>query len=157
MDSLSIYRILSKCPITKKHFRGVHPIDHASQCITRNNRQLQIFIFNSEESTSPGLHWILVSTKGKQAEIFDTLNFPPKLVYREIFNRLKKLQYYPIIKTPYRIQAFTSGVCGHHVIYYAILKCLKVGRKKIFSQYYRKNEQKQNDRSVKKIIEHLFF
>ena len=157
MDSLQISKILTSCPLTKKRFKGVHPYDHVNQCIKKaTTSQLKFWVFNTEESNSPGLHWILIVTEGKKAEIFDSLSFNPQVFYNEIVVKLRKLKFKTILKNPFRVQQFSSTVCGHHVIYYALLKCLNISRKDIFSLYYRKNA-KYNDKKVKQVVEQQIF
>lgn len=157
MDSLQLDRILKSCPITRKHYRGVHPYDHVDFCIKKNiSSKLRFFIFNTEETGSPGMHWVSLTIQGRKAIFFDSLNLNPNIVFRRLLEILQNLNFTTILTNPFRIQQYSSDVCGHHTIYFALLKCLKTPRKKIFSLHYKKGQCKTNDAYVKKIVERIF-
>ena len=69
MDSLTIYEILSKHPITSRYFKGVHPCDllpSKSEILPVGS----IVIANTDDSSKSGMHWVLLNIKAENQRIY---------------------------------------------------------------------------------------
>jgi len=101
-------------------FRGVFPADtfisHWRTYFREN--KLNLYILNTEDSFSPGSHWIVYAREGKEVGYFDSFGRSPRFYGLD----LPDVKPSSII-TDYRIQG-NSKLCG----LYCVLACSKLSR-----------------------------
>ena len=135
MNNAEIEAILYKSKYTRNIFRGCHPIDHINKCIFKS-KKMKILVFNTDTSDGPGQHWILLILRNQGVEIYDSLHLYTPIIRKKI----------PITKRePYRVQSYTSNVCGAHVILLATLLAIGITPKQVFKHVYRRKDFSYND------------
>lgn len=139
MNNLQITNCLKLWDITKKSFKGVFPYD-TIPIPFKKYKKLQIFIFNNQNSSQPGQHWLLLALKNNNAFIFDSLNIFP---LKKLILKLKK-QNFIIHRNKYRIQALNSHVCGYYVVIISLFIALGLKYKTLFER----NDFKNNDNLI---------
>jgi hypothetical protein len=92
----------------------------------------QFYILNTAPSFSSGEHWCVVFVFEDFCEFFDSYGNPP-----EFFGLDKTIMQHcnKVISNSRRIQSFFSLVCGHHCLYYALMRVRGFSLSEILSTY----------------------
>jgi hypothetical protein len=92
----------------------------------------QFYVLNTSPSFTSGEHWCVVFVFQDFCEFFDSYGNPPEFfgLDKSIVQHCKK-----IISNPQRLQSFSSLVCGHHCLYYALLRSRGFCLSEILSTY----------------------
>ena len=152
MNGQTIVNLLSLDPSTRKIFTGFISPDKTIKIESFP----ALVIINTDESTGSGEHWCVgfYSTK-TVCEFFDPFGFPPKNqisgynLTPSLFKNCNKIFF-----NKKQVQALNSSTCGHHCIYFSILRSNNISMKNILTKYYSDNSQK-NDNKVLKFVNNL--
>ena len=125
MNSVQITKILSNNNLTKTVFRGVYACD----VIPSIDESTYAIIVNTDNSSKPGSHWILLYVTDQTIYFYDSYGrninsdmFPKDFTqYIAKFVDGKTINYNSQI-----IQGLTSNVCAQHCMYFLFEKCLHV-------------------------------
>ena len=143
MNGLQIQNILLKYQKTKRIFGGIFPIDVLP--LEPIIKKPKLFIINTDVSTGPGEHWLLIylHTNGV-ASYFDSYGLPPRNIFLLNFLKQNSTRY---VYNNSILQGSLSITCGHFCIYFA--KRLSQGQnlRKILSRF-RVLRPNLNDRIV---------
>jgi len=91
-----------------------------------------LYVLNTAPSFSTGEHWCVVFVFEDFCEFFDSYGNPPEFfgLKRSIFQHCPR-----IISNPQRVQSFFSMTCGHHCLYYALMRARGFSLTEILSTY----------------------
>lgn len=112
-----------------------------------------IAIINTDLSTGPGEHWCAAFVdSSKHCEYFDPLGVPPNDASLK-FNLTPLLQSFCDTLTFIPIPVQTPGTvsCGHHCIYFCLLRARGFSLKTILNHFYVKNTL-ENDAKVTQLV-----
>jgi len=103
-----------------------------------------LYFVNTAPTYSGGEHWCLLIVHKKYCEFFDSFGFSPDKydVLKSFVPQCEKILY-----NGDRYQSFLAKTCGHHCIFFAILRARGISAKRI-KKLYRKNDFKYNDSMV---------
>ena len=128
---------------TRVHFAGVFPRNLIPSIETLKTPSC--FVSNTDESHSPGEHWVaFYIANPNRIEFFDSYGMPPS-VYGFTLNVscYNTTQY----------QSFDSNVCGHYCIFYLYVRSIFNSNKPLDS-YFSKHNHILNDLNVRKWVKH---
>jgi hypothetical protein len=152
MNGATIVNLLSSNISAKSMFSGFLTPDKS---IVLNNFPA-IVIINTDESTGSGEHWCVAFHKNKNiCEYFDPFGFSPNNeisgynLTPNLFNNCKRILF-----NKKQIQSENASTCGHHCVYFSLLRSNNIPMKKILQHYYSNNPQ-DNDTAVIKFIDNL--
>ena len=112
-DSFTLMEKLKADPKTRQVLGGVLPVDWLPKY--RLQRKPRLFIINTDDSTGPGHHWVLVFFNGHNRGIyFDSYGLDVMDTRIQDFIN-KNCSSYAYNKRP--LQGFFSYTCGHFCIY----------------------------------------
>jgi hypothetical protein len=134
MDGYCIESCLKGCSVTRPYFKGIYAVD---QIPTYELAGPGFFIINTDISTGPGIHWIvLFFTSAVQVEIFDSLAYAP-YTYHPDLRKYLQLGTKDVIYTNKRLQSVDTTVCGPHCLFYCYKKCQqKYSMTTLVNRYY---------------------
>ena len=117
MDTLELKTFLERDIYTRKYFMGVYPLDRLPR---RKLKSLPaIVVFNSEPSTSPGMHWCCLYIKENGVlQFFDSYGMEPKFYGENILCFIKRNSV-SIEYSNLRVQEYNSVQCGKFVLFFA--------------------------------------
>jgi hypothetical protein len=152
MNGKTIVNLLSLDPSTKTLFTGFISPDKTFEI----KHFPALVIINTDESTGTGEHWCVGFYLNKNVcEFFDPFGFPPKNkisgynLSPSLFKNCNKIHF-----NKKQVQALNSSTCGHHCIYFSILRSNNISMRNILQKYYSNNPQ-NNDTGVLKFIDKL--
>lgn len=152
MNSETIIKLLSTDPATKKIFSGFLSPD------TKLNIETfpSLVIINTDKAKGPGEHWCVAFHENKNTcEFFDPFGFSPNNplsgynLTPTLFNNCKQIHY-----NKKQVQAFDAPTCGHHCVYFSLLRSNNISMNLILKSYY-SNDTDKNDETVVKVIKQL--
>ena len=115
-----------------EQFRGVFPIDRLNSIGLISPGNLRICIINSQTSTEPGEHWLVVgfdlrNPKNNHAFIFDSLSRNPKASYPILAQFLKenssRINF--VLRNKTKFQTSELDSCGLHAIYFVAMMTVR--------------------------------
>lgn len=97
----------------KKKFEGVFPTEFVEEI-----EDDKLYIFNTQDSSQGGIHWIAVSTLDGEKEFFDSYGHKPtkhnpSWTFLDKFRRSKR-----------QLQQYNTTVCGDYCLFYILRKSL---------------------------------
>ena len=107
LTTAQLVRNLSNNKKTKKHFRGVYPLDHLPRRLLKRPSSL---IVNLDEHYKPGSHWvaIFIDNRGR-AFYFDPLGMLPPKPIATFLDRNSKTGW---LYNAHKFQGDLSILCG---------------------------------------------
>lgn len=153
MNGDTIIKLLSTDPYAKQIFSGFLTPDTKIKIKTFP----ALVIINTDKITGSGEHWCAAFHMNENlCDFFDPFGFSPNNqesgynLTPTLFNNCKKRIFY----NKKQVQAFNASTCGHHCVYFSLLRCNNIPMNKILKSYY-SNDIKKNDEAVLKVIEKL--
>lgn len=139
MNAATIGHILQTDPYTRNFFRGF---------IFQNTRPIKIasfpslVILNTDTIQGKGEHWcVAFFPNSKECEYFDSFGDSP-----ELYSFSSKIVAEKIRYNRKQVQGINQLTCGHHCIYFSVLRCRNIPFQDIVEKYYtddlRKNDYK---------------
>jgi hypothetical protein len=125
LNSVQLYKILSKDSCTKKKFIGVLARDQ----LPYKPKYPSCFIINTDRSNKPGAHWLAFYYDNVgHCTFFDSFGIHPSF-YRltSYLERTSKSWNYNNIK----FQSNNSKTCGYYAFIFILLKCRGIDLKNI--------------------------
>ena len=151
MNTREIGRVLMKDLCARRVFRGVFPRDKLPHYV--DIRRPGAYIINTDHSSGPGEHWVVVWFDGRgKAEYFDSFGLPPLHYEIESF-LLRHSQTYMYNKR--LLQDLTSSACGLYAMYYVIMKSRGASLAKVVSAFH-PHKLRTNDRTVSRRLRPYF-
>lgn len=141
LDSLQLrYLLLSL--ICKNVFTGVYASDQLKHCKSESFA----IISNSENSSSPGLHWICMwkEKSSKCLEFWDSCGMDISFYKGDIYDFLKSFNL-PIKRLVDRIQPLSSFSCGYFCVYFLLNRSKGKTFDDIASSFNSQNLSKNNE------------
>lgn len=91
-----------------------------------------LYFLNTAPSTSGGEHWCALNITNQSCEFFDSFGFSPeKYKLLDSFSHCcKKIKY-----NGKQVQSLFSKVCGHHCIFFCVLRANNVSCENILQKY----------------------
>lgn len=149
MNAGKISHALQQDPCTLKIFQGFAFPD----LIPKLEKFPALIIINTDLSTGPGEHWCAAYIdQDKKCEYFDPLGMAPD-------EPLLRYNLLPLLRgicksytyTTRAVQSFSSTACGHHCIYFSLLRSRNFPLKTIIENFYTL-DTKQNDGRVVRLV-----
>ena len=117
LNSIQLYKILSKDIYTRDCFRGVFAIN----TLPKKSIYPSCLIVNTDPSNKPGSHWLAIYyNKDGESEFFDSYGINPK--YYGIQNYLERTSS-KWTQNKRQFQSFYSNLCGYFCFLYLMAKC----------------------------------
>lgn len=153
MNSSQIHKILSRDPISSRHYAGVYPSDK----IPIIHKFPSAIVLNTGKHYERGTHWLAVYIQDKKTiEFFDSYGLPPEFYGEDISNFVRKYHYVQANKIP--LQSLTSNVCGQYCLYFIVKRCQGVCMRSIVTQLMeRKNDFRMFQFVKKRYGVHMIF
>lgn len=107
-----------------------------------------LYFVNTAPTYSGGEHWCVLIVRKKYCEFFDSFGKSPDNydVLKSIVPQCKKIVY-----NGDRYQSYLAKTCGHHCIFFSILRARGISNKRI-KKLYKKNDYRYNDSMVYKFV-----
>jgi hypothetical protein len=121
MDNRDLTKIFSEDTFVAPHFRGVYPRDIF--CNNFTSTQLSstgFYVFNTDDSTRPGAHWIAVHATEHRVTFFDSYAFPPHIL-PDVYAALRIPQRRQLVWNRVPMQGLLSTVCGDYCVLFCTL------------------------------------
>ena len=111
----------------------------------------QLYIVNTAPTTSGGEHWCVLLVHEKYCEFFDSFGRSPieNNVFFSILRHCSRIKF-----NNEQYQSILARTCGHHCIFFSILRARGFSSKKIKSMYSK--NLKQNDDMVFSFVWKMF-
>lgn len=150
MNTVDIFKTLSKNPITKKIFIGVF----ASDKLPKLTQRPACLVVNTDPSNLPGTHWIAIFIPNKGKSIFfDSYGrFPWDDRFRKFLKNSNNKGYTYNGK---KIQSNFSNLCGQYCCTFLYAKC-KGQNMRSFMKIFQNNKPLENDKKIKKMFLRCF-
>ena len=117
MNSLDIYKILSRDPLTARYFVGVFPADRIPPL-----KKTAVMVVNTDTHDKPGRHWIALFVRDKNTlEFFDSYGLSPGHYGQHLEDYAKRFSR--LVRNCTQLQSLTSNVCGPYCIYFLVKRC----------------------------------
>ena len=117
LNSIQLYKILSKDKNTKVCFRGVYAIN----TLPKKAIYPSCLIVNTDPSNKPGSHWLAIYYYvNGEAEFFDSYGLNPNFYGLDNYLNKTSLNWTYNKK---QIQSFYSNLCGYYCFFYLMFKC----------------------------------
>jgi hypothetical protein len=144
MDDKRIATMMKKDFFTSKMWKGFLAPDLKLPYKKSNQIYPQLYFVNTAPTYSGGEHWCLLIIHAKYCEFFDSFGQSPDKydILKSFVSHCKK-----IVFNGDRYQSYLAKTCGHHCIFFAILRARGISTKKIKSLYKKGNFQ-YNDSMV---------
>jgi hypothetical protein len=144
MNTDEIVQILERDNRTKRSFRGVYACDELPRMATTTS----LYVCNTDPSTKPGEHWVVIYFDGKRrAEFFDSFGMHPSVRTFETFLNNNSTMW---IHNEKAVQYPFSHACGYHCIFYSVHRCIGYDMNAIVNMYT--NNMMYNDFIVKEFV-----
>jgi hypothetical protein len=144
LNTDDITKILINNKRTSISFRGVYACDK----LPKNVPTSSLYVCNTDPSTLPGEHWIVIYIDSKKrADFFDSFGMHPSVKIFETFlnnNSVVWSHSNKVVQHPF------SDACGYHCIFFAFHRCLGFNMNAIVNMYT--NNLMYNDAIVKEFI-----
>ena len=138
-------------PHVRQVFGGVLAMDKLPRVQVPQHQR--VFIINSDISSLPGRHWLLVYLQPDHAEFLDSLGLGPYHYASElsdfIFNNREKCTFNTL-----QLQCIDSLTCGYYCLYYAIYRSRGMSQQNILATFTQ--DCKYNDSLVTDFISNYF-
>lgn len=121
MNTLDIVKSLADNPCTRDLWGGVYAVDELP---LERPVQKSIYVINTDVSTGPGLHWVVVflPRQDLHGEFFDSLGQDLTAYHNNIKDFMfTNVSHY--LFNAKRLQQDSSSVCGLYCIYYIMHRC----------------------------------
>src|SRR6267154_4527573 len=135
MDTATVNKIMHlilDCEGDSDQFRGVYPIDHLGRARLVSPGNLRICIINSQTSTEPGEHWLVVGfdlrdPNNNHAFIFDSLSRNPTTSYPLLvkFLQANSSAIKFVLRNRTKFQSSGLDSCGLHSIYFVTMMAVR--------------------------------
>jgi len=132
MNTIQIENLLTRDKFTRNEFLGVFARDELPYI----KRYPSCFVFNTDERSEPGQHWLAVYyDENRNAEFFDSLAFHPSH-----YSLVKYLNHTSTnwTNSNKRIQGYQSHLCGVYCVFFLYQRCRGMNIKdfeKLFDNY----------------------
>jgi hypothetical protein len=147
MNGATINHILSTDPYTQQYLQGF-----AFRNTPINIRSFpSLFILNTDLNTGHGEHWcVAFFPNASICEYFDPFGHPPTIpgIYsfsEEIFRNINE----SIIYNTKPVQNLLQSTCGHHCIYFSVLRCRNIPMNTILTNHYTDSTTENDYRAFK--------
>ena len=103
-----------------------------------------LYVVNTAPTITGGEHWCVLLVFKNECEFFDSFGRSPASYHllHAFVEQCKKISF-----SETQFQSDTALTCGHHCIFYSMMRARGVSRKKIF-EMYNKNDFSYNDDMV---------
>jgi hypothetical protein len=153
MNGAKIMNLLSTDHSAKSIFTGFLTPD---TYLSINNFPALVII-NTDEISGPSEHWCVAFFKNKKiCEYFDPFGFSPnneKSGYNLIPNLFKNCSQ-RIEFNKKQVQALDAKTCGHHCVYFSLLRANNISMQSILNNFYT-DEPRKNDSIVFEFIKNV--
>jgi hypothetical protein len=149
LDTLEIGKILEWDKRTATSFRGVYASDELPTYAPTSS----LYIINTDPSTKPGTHWVVVFVDIKRhTDYFDSFgNLPTVQSIEHFLNKNSKVCKY----WTDAVQHPLSVACGYHCIFFAVHRCMGFDMNAIVNMYT--DDVLHNDEIVIKFVTDKLF
>lgn len=114
MNELQVQNYMLKNAKIKLHFKGVYSSDLLPWRLAKKG----IYVVNTDPSTEPGSHWVVLSTFDLHKNIVDYFDSYGKTPIQEVLELLLRNGFFCRYNTKI-LQSSTSNVCGNYCIFFA--------------------------------------
>jgi hypothetical protein len=129
LDTVDIMQLLGTDRRTRTAFRGVF----ASDELPRRASTSSLFVFNTDPSNQPGMHWVSVYIDHRRhGEYFDSFGMHPTVHHFETFLNNNCTKW---LCNTVPVQDVMSDACGYHCIFYAVHRCIGFELNAIMNMY----------------------
>jgi hypothetical protein len=146
MNVARIYHIIRSDPYTASAFSGIGYPDLQLEI----HNLPSLFFLNTDLSDNPGEHWcVAYFVNKKRCEFFD-----PYAARPEVYDLKAVIDPHcsEILYNTKRVQGYLEKTCGHHCIYFSLLRCRGHSFEKILTHFY-SNDTDENDKRVFKSLQ----
>ena len=145
-----IIKILARCPVTSKYFKGVKTRDiPIPRLFALENNEFAAYIVNTGYARA-GIHWVLALFTPSYNIFFDSGGRSPSELFLE--TQVKQINTSILYNTK-RLQHSKSHVCGHWTIYYTYFLCQGQTLSEINSRF--SSNLSANDKIVFNFVKNL--
>ena len=131
-------------------FKGTYPCDLVPISL---NIKPQAFVVNTENSRSPGEHWVGLIIKQTNCWYFDSLG--NELQNQEVLHSLRKIGVKKYFFNHKQIQSVNSSSCGYFCIAFVLSFILGISYEDFLSEFSENVDQ--NDRICLRLIRKYLF
>ena len=144
LNTMEKKNLLTSDKRTRTSFRGVF----ASDKLPLKAPTFSLYVCNTDPSSQPGQHWIVIFIDGKKrADFFDSFGMHPSVQGFETFLENNSLRWTHNTKA---LQHPFSDACGYHCIFYSVYRCVGFDMNAIVNMYT--NKLMHNDAIVKEFV-----
>ena len=113
-----------------------------------------LFVFNTDDSTEPGEHWVAVraDAEKREVEFFDTYGRPAEEAFPFVYASVRDGGYSTRWENRRAIQGLTSTVCGDYCVYYCLMRGRGASPERIVETLFSVPDTETRDRSVRRLI-----
>lgn len=150
MNGSTLSYVLQKDPFTKKWYQGhAAPDTNIEPLISRP----ALIVLNTDLSSGPGEHWCIAVIFSKtRTEFFDSFGISPDYYCftSKLLEHSESIHY-----NQFPVQSDNSTTCGHHCLFWSLLRARGISAKNIM-QLYNPNNPPSNDLMVFNFIKENF-
>lgn len=144
MNTLEIWNALKFNKYTRKHFKGVFPIDKIPKII---GKRPSLIVVNTDKSDESGTHWLAIYLSSKdKGEFFDSYGRKP--TQKEILNFFKRNHIKSVFYNKTQLQGYLSEVCGQYCCVYLLSKAKNWTLKRFLKLFHQNENAHENDKLV---------
>jgi hypothetical protein len=149
MNAGSIIALLRSDQFARETFLGIAWNDSEFKI----NKFPASIIFNTDTYKGPGIHWCATYfIDEKNCEYFDPFGLPPFVQGTYDFSKVLANNSQTVRFSGFPVQDLDASTCGHHCVYFILLRSRNIPLKKILKDHYSKNIQ-FNDEKVKNFVD----
>ena len=155
MNSEDIYRILTSDPYAGRIFTNVFPRDvFVDFLYAPPPRTNYISVFNTQDKSKPGEHWIAFAKNEENGYYFDSYGRHPS-TYPDV-SRAMRCRFNQVIWNNLQLQGLTTTACGDYCILFALLMSRGWSFERVVQTFTRYKTTEQRDHSVRNTLIHLY-
>lgn len=123
LTTVDLKAALSANEMTQDSFDGVFALDE----IVHISKKPRLILVNTDPSWKRGQHWLVIffSSRGKKAELFDSLGSENRKYPREIMQFIWRFAS-SVKLSKKMVQPPETVLCGLYCLYYAACRCSKI-------------------------------
>jgi hypothetical protein len=142
MNTSQLLAVAAKTPLLRDCLVNVYP---AERMLSLKLRANQAAIFNIEDSSGEGAHWIALYSDGSRAFFIDSYALPP-IFYRADWDQYLSTRFGPanLILRSFPVQSDDSATCGLHSLLGIMMVRCNVQPEAVYS----KTDLRRNDSLV---------
>jgi hypothetical protein len=147
MDDQRISRMMTLDFFTKRIWKGFLAPDlllPKRKSITKP----ELYFVNTAPTSTGGEHWCVLIIRKEYCEFFDSFGKSPEeyALIQGFVSHCKKIKY-----NADRYQSFLAKTCGHHCIFFSMMRARGIPAKKI-KRMYKKDDFRFNDAMVFRFV-----